>query len=100
MRAGVETSSEAIGLAEENARLNGVQDVVQFCRQDVADYMRQVRAEGRHWDLTILDPPKLAPNKKVPALLAAHSSAGMVVMTSAQQCTPYRQPPVVQVACA
>ena len=64
----METSSEAIGLAEENARLNGVQDRVSFCRQDVAEYMREARSEGKLWDLVVLDPPKLAPNKKVHAL--------------------------------
>ena len=63
--AGVETSSEAVQLAEANASLNEVQASVEFCRQDVADYMREARAQGRTWDLVVLDPPKLAPNKKV-----------------------------------
>lgn len=38
---------------------------VEFFRQDVADHMRSAKAEGLLWDLVILDPPKLAPNRKV-----------------------------------
>ena len=61
----MESSSDALQLAQTNAELNGVSERVEFCKADVADYMREARGQGRTWDLVILDPPKLAPNKKV-----------------------------------
>ena len=63
--AGVESSQDALRLAHRNAELNGVSERVSFCKADVADYMREARGQGKTWDLIILDPPKLAPNKKV-----------------------------------
>ena len=72
----METSSEAVQLASTNAQLNSVQDVVQICRQDIADFMREAQGEGRTWDLVILDPPKLAPNRKV--LLDLMDSRGVL----------------------
>ena len=61
----MESSVDALQLAHRNAELNGVSARVEFCKADIADYMREARGQGRTWDLVILDPPKLAPNKKV-----------------------------------
>jgi 23S rRNA G2069 N7-methylase RlmK/C1962 C5-methylase RlmI len=66
---GVDSSAPALALAARNAALNGVADRADFERADVAAFMRAAAAEGREWDLVVLDPPKLAPNKK--ALAAA-----------------------------
>lgn len=35
-----------------------------FEKADVAVFMKQARAAGKQWDVVILDPPKLAPNRK------------------------------------
>lgn len=35
-----------------------------FQKAEVASYMKQARAAGKQWDVVILDPPKLAPNRK------------------------------------
>ena len=32
---------------------------------DVTEYMKEAISQGRTWDIVILDPPKLAPNRKV-----------------------------------
>jgi 23S rRNA (cytosine1962-C5)-methyltransferase len=55
----VETSAEALSLAEKNLALNGCasQDMVQG---DVFQVLRRYREEGRRFDLVILDPPKFA----------------------------------------
>ena len=56
---------DALQLAHRNAKLNGVSERAEFCKADIAEYMREARGQGRTWDLIILDPPKLAPNRKV-----------------------------------
>ncbi|KAF5833136.1 S-adenosyl-L-methionine-dependent methyltransferase [Dunaliella salina] len=62
---GVDTSAPALEMAQQNARLNGLnEERVQFVRADVDTFMREEVASGRTYDVLILDPPKLAPNKK------------------------------------
>jgi 23S rRNA G2069 N7-methylase RlmK/C1962 C5-methylase RlmI len=39
--------------------------IISFVRSDVNDYMKEAISQGRTWDIVILDPPKLAPNRKV-----------------------------------
>jgi 23S rRNA (cytosine1962-C5)-methyltransferase len=55
----VDSSSEALSLAEENIALNGsaAQELV---AGDVFEVLRGYRNEGRLFDLVILDPPKFA----------------------------------------
>jgi len=55
----VDTSAEALALAEENLALNdcGPQEMV---TGDVFQVLRRYRREGRTFDLIILDPPKFA----------------------------------------
>eukprot|EP00191_Tetraselmis_sp_GSL018_P006118 CAMPEP_0177595426 /NCGR_PEP_ID=MMETSP0419_2-20121207/10348_1 /TAXON_ID=582737 /ORGANISM="Tetraselmis sp., Strain GSL018" /LENGTH=491 /DNA_ID=CAMNT_0019086881 /DNA_START=192 /DNA_END=1667 /DNA_ORIENTATION=+ len=64
----VDSSAAALELAQQNARLNGVE--VEFARSDVKDFMATARQEGRAWDVVVLDPPKLAPSKKALARAA------------------------------
>eukprot|EP00983_Pelagomonas_calceolata_P019785 624630-Pelagomonas_calceolata.AAC.2 len=40
------------------------QEQVRFVRADVDAFMREEVASGRTYDVVVLDPPKLAPNKK------------------------------------
>ena len=62
--AGVDSSEAALELARANAQRNGVADVCRFVRADVAEFMRAAAPQA--WDLVVLDPPKLAPSRKVP----------------------------------
>ena len=65
MHAGVESSAPALELANGNAKLNGWQpSQYTFLKDDITKYMQQQIAEGALWDLVVLDPPKLAPNRK------------------------------------
>lgn len=62
---GVESSAPALELAESNARLNGWQpSQYSFLKDDISKYMQQQISEGASWDMVLLDPPKLAPNRK------------------------------------
>lgn len=61
--AGVDSSEAALELARANAQRNGVADVCQFVRADVAEFMRAAAPQA--WDIVVLDPPKLAPSRKV-----------------------------------
>jgi hypothetical protein len=64
--AGVDSSAAALELAEANARLNGLPSTsYAFVKADVAAFMQSAVVEGRTWDVVVLDPPKLAPSKKV-----------------------------------
>ncbi|GAQ87325.1 hypothetical protein KFL_003450110 [Klebsormidium nitens] len=62
----VDSSASALVLAEANAAFNGVlPSSITLVKDDVAAFMAAALAAGRQWDLVVLDPPKLAPSKKV-----------------------------------
>ena len=46
---GVDGSAAAIGLAQQNARINGVEDRVEYTCEDVFDFLKRVREERRHY---------------------------------------------------
>ena len=54
---GVDASRTGIDMAEENARLNGLQDRVHFTCADVFDLLPRLESEGERYDVVILDPP-------------------------------------------
>ncbi len=57
----VDSSADALQLAKENLRLNGLSvNDADFVEADVFSYLRQLRAEQRTFDVIIADPPKLA----------------------------------------
>jgi 23S rRNA G2069 N7-methylase RlmK/C1962 C5-methylase RlmI len=60
---GVESSQSALALAQHNAERNGVAGRCEWVRADVADFMRASAPQA--WDIVVLDPPKLAPSRKV-----------------------------------
>ena len=63
--AGVDSSVPALTLAEQNAQLNNYSsDQYTFLKDDIAKYMQQQLEAGSSWDVIVLDPPKLAPNRK------------------------------------
>jgi 23S rRNA (cytosine1962-C5)-methyltransferase len=60
----VDSSAEALALARRNVTLNGFAvDDADFVEGDVFQVLRQYRAEGRRFDVIILDPPKFAHNQ-------------------------------------
>ncbi len=58
----VDTSADALALAEEHIALNHLPaGRAAFLRGDVFQALRDFRAQGRKFDMIILDPPKFAP---------------------------------------
>ncbi|MEZ5455251.1 MAG: class I SAM-dependent rRNA methyltransferase [Lysobacteraceae bacterium] len=60
----VDASAAAVAQIEANARLNGLQDRVSAVRADAFEFLRAARAEKRHWDVVILDPPAFIKRRK------------------------------------
>jgi 23S rRNA (cytosine1962-C5)-methyltransferase len=57
----IDSSTEALALARENWALNGLPaDAAQWQAANVFEALRTLRAEGRMFDLIVLDPPKFA----------------------------------------
>jgi 23S rRNA (cytosine1962-C5)-methyltransferase len=54
----LDASREALELARENMRLNGVEAQGEFVEGDVFQILRRYRDEGKSFDAIILDPPK------------------------------------------
>lgn len=62
----VDSSSEALGELERNLERNGFgQGRVHKTEGDAFEILRQMRDRGEKFDMIVLDPPKLAPSKKV-----------------------------------
>lgn len=53
----VDASDLAIKQAEMNAKLNGLESVVQFRCEDVLDFLPRLEESGEKFDVVILDPP-------------------------------------------
>ncbi|MDD5113717.1 MAG: class I SAM-dependent rRNA methyltransferase [Methylobacter sp.] len=60
----VDASQGALTLAEENSKLNNVQDKMRFVRSDVFDFLKQARLDNELYDIIVLDPPALIKRKK------------------------------------
>jgi 23S rRNA (cytosine1962-C5)-methyltransferase len=57
----IDSSAEALALARENWQLNGLPDAAgRWQAANVFEALRALRAEGRSFDLIVLDPPKFA----------------------------------------
>ena len=82
---GVDSSAEAVALAQENARLNGFGDVldgpVSFVEANVFDFLRQAEVDGLSWDAILLDPPAFAKNKAaLPGALRGYKEINLRAM--------------------
>jgi len=78
---GVDSSAEAIALARENAALNGFASAVSFVEANVFDFLRQAEAEGRSWDVILLDPPAFAKNRAaLPGALRGYKEINLRAM--------------------
>jgi 23S rRNA (cytosine1962-C5)-methyltransferase len=60
----VDISEKALETARQNSLLNGFLHRTEFIAANVFDFLRQKVAEGRIWDVIILDPPAFAKNRK------------------------------------
>ena len=63
---GVDASELAVRQAKENARLNGLENVVQFQCEDVFELLPRLEKEGKVYDMIILDPPAFAKSRQIP----------------------------------
>lgn len=61
--AAVDSSADALRLAQRNAELNGVAGRIGFAAGNVFDELRHLAAAGPRFDAVILDPPAFAPSK-------------------------------------
>ncbi len=59
----IDSSAEAVRRAEENAALNGLENVT-FEQADVFEKLRGLASEGKIFDVVILDPPSFTKTKK------------------------------------
>ncbi|KAM5586889.1 hypothetical protein ABKV19_005693 [Rosa sericea] len=63
---GVDSSLGAIKLAKENIALNNMDPgIISFVKEDASEFMKGALSRNESFDIVILDPPKLAPRKKV-----------------------------------
>lgn len=60
----VDSSARAVESVRVNARANGLDGRVVAHRSDVFDFLKAARAERRHWDIAVVDPPAFAKRKK------------------------------------
>ncbi|KAK7313758.1 hypothetical protein VNO77_38956 [Canavalia gladiata] len=70
---GIDTSLPALELAKENVVLNNIDPGrISFLREDATDFMKGALLRDESWDIVVIDPPKLAPTKRV-----LHGASGM-----------------------
>lgn len=60
----VDVSAAAIEMAKENAKLNGLEDRMDFIVADVFDLLPRLEEEGSPYDFIILDPPAFTKSRK------------------------------------
>ncbi len=74
----VDNSEPALALAKENARLNGLEEKILFEKADAFDWLSVGKEK---FDVVVVDPPKLAPNRKsLPAAIKAYVRLNTLAM--------------------
>lgn len=61
---GLDISAPAVSQAQENAVLNGLQEVVKFQAVNAFDALKAWAKEGRQYDVVILDPPAFTKSRE------------------------------------
>lgn len=62
----IDSSLPALELAKENVLLNELDPAkISFLREDASEFMKRAASRNESWDVVVLDPPKLAPRRKV-----------------------------------
>jgi 23S rRNA G2069 N7-methylase RlmK/C1962 C5-methylase RlmI len=68
---GVDSSLPALEPAKENVVLNNIDPGrISFLKEDATEFMKGALLRNESWDIVIIDPPKLAPSKKVTIMVA------------------------------
>ena len=76
---GVDVSEEALALAQEHARLNGVSERCSYRSGDAFDELRQLEQAHRQFDVVFLDPPAFARSKQaVPRALSGYKDINLL----------------------
>jgi 23S rRNA (cytosine1962-C5)-methyltransferase len=76
---GLDASEEALRMACDHARLNGVQDRCSYRSGNAFEEMRRLEEAGRQYDVVILDPPAFARSKEaVPRALAGYKDVNLL----------------------
>jgi 23S rRNA (cytosine1962-C5)-methyltransferase len=76
---GLDVSDEALVLAREHARLNGVHERCSYRSVDAFDELRRLEHAGRQFDVLFLDPPAFARSKQaVPRALAGYKDINLL----------------------
>ncbi|MBK9070594.1 MAG: class I SAM-dependent rRNA methyltransferase [Myxococcales bacterium] len=79
----VDIAAPATRATLANAELSGVRTSVRAHAADAFAYLKQARAQGRTWDLVIVDPPSFAPSERgLAAGLAAYRELNALAMRS------------------
>jgi 23S rRNA (cytosine1962-C5)-methyltransferase len=77
----LDTSAEALKLAEENAAINGFAGAVQSLEGNAFQVLRKFRDAGEQFDAIVLDPPRFAPTKAtVPNALRGYKDINWLAM--------------------
>ena len=63
----VDVSESAVAMARENARINGLADVMECVAENVFDLLPRLEQEPRRYDFIILDPPAFTKSRKTVA---------------------------------
>lgn len=61
---GVDASELGVEQARENAKLNGLEDIVSFTCSDVFELLPELEEKGEKYDVVILDPPAFTKSRK------------------------------------
>ncbi len=61
---GVDASELAVNQAAENARLNGIDNIVKFECRDVFELLPELEKKGEKFDVVILDPPAFTKSRE------------------------------------
>jgi 23S rRNA (cytosine1962-C5)-methyltransferase len=79
----IDSSAQSLRMAGENIKLNGFDLLaVDALEGDVFKLLRKFRAQGRQFDMVILDPPKFAPTKAdLKHALSGYKDINMLAMT-------------------
>ena len=76
---GLDVSEEALDLAREHARLNGVQERCSYRAADAFEELRRLEHAGRRFDVVFLDPPAFARSKQaVPRALSGYKDINLL----------------------
>ncbi|MGD9942224.1 MAG: class I SAM-dependent rRNA methyltransferase [Burkholderiaceae bacterium] len=60
----IDSSADALAQARQQQQANGLSAACEWREANVFDALKQLLAEGRRFDLIVLDPPKFAPSVK------------------------------------